>query len=133
MRKLKSFTLIELLIVIVIIAVVSVMSIKMFSFSKEKKIEDLYSLLYPNGKYYIKSGFFSLPVYIHNPKVYYYYNNTLKRKYFINNQFEYKVKNGVGESFLLVCDEGIYLFKPFKILKFSTVSDALNYQKKLIK
>jgi len=134
MSKLKSFTLIELLLVILLVGLILSLSLNIFKTSKNITIQQLYSKLYPNGEIIITPHQNKYNIKITNPKVYQYYNNKLIEKKFLNQiLFKYQVKDGIGESFILECEEGVFLFKPFWILKFNSIEDALKYQSKLIK
>ncbi len=132
-----AFTLFELIIVVIIIGIVSFLVLKLPSFSNSKsiKIEDLRDVLYPNGKLIITSNKIistkKINIKITNPEVFVFRDNILLRKNFkdLNNSkilFEYNVKNGIGDSFILKCNEGIYVFKPFKIIKVFSFSEAKN-------
>ncbi len=132
-----AFTLFELIIVVIIIGIVSFLVLKLPSFSNSKsiKIEDLRDVLYPNGKLIITSDKIistkKINIKITNPEVFVFRDNILLRKNFkdLNNSkilFEYNVKNGIGDSFILKCNEGIYVFKPFKIIKVFSFSEAKN-------
>jgi len=132
MSKIKAFTLIELLIVIFIIGVVSFLILKLPSFSNPKlTILDLRELAYLNKTFYLfddgknllvgeKNQ--SLNISITAPIVYVYKNQRFEKEEFkkFNNKnviFKYEESRGIGESFILVCDEGVYLFKPLWIKK----------------
>ncbi len=134
MSKLKSFTLIELLIVVVLIGVISFLTIKLPTFKENKiiKIEELRDYFYPNGTLIITPDKIisskKIDIKITNPKVFI-YNGEFKEKIFsdYNNSkviFKYTQKNGINESFILKCNEGIYVFKPFYIKKVSSFNEA---------
>jgi len=137
--QIKAFTLIELLVVIFIIGVVSFLVLKLPSFSNPKlTIKDLKTLTYPNKSFYLfddgtnlliadknKSLNFSMTT----PTVYSYKDGIFQKKLFskLNNKnviFKYSQKNGIGKSFILVSDEGVYLFKPFTIKKVNDFEEA---------
>jgi len=137
--QIKAFTLIELLIVIFIIGIVSFLVLKLPSFSNPKiKIENLKTLTYPNKTFYLfddgnnllvgdKNK--SINISITAPTIYIYKNNSFEKEDFkrINNKnvvFKYSENRGIGESFILVSDEGVYLFKPFSIKKVSSLDEA---------
>ena len=137
--QIKAFTLIELLIVIFIIGVVSFLVLKLPSFSNPQiKIENLKNLTYPNKIFYlfddgnnllIGDKNKSLNIVITAPTVYIYKDDKFIKKEFkrINNKnviFKYYENNGLGNSFILVCDEGVYLFKPLNIKKVSSLNEA---------
>jgi len=139
MSKIKAFTLIELLIVIFIIGIVSFLVLKLPSFSNPKlKIIDLKELAHPNKTFYlfddgsnllIGEKNKSLNISITAPIVYIYKNQRFEKKEFkrFNNKnviFKYKEKRGIGDSFILVCDEGVYLFKPLWIKKMKSFDMA---------
>ena len=118
MPKLKSFTLVELLVVIFIISLVYMVSIKFFV-PKQVEIKDLYLNLYPNGSFNLNKF---------NCKRFNYYDNELQKE---DNPI-YRVKNGIGDSFLLVCNRKIYLFRPFDIKVFKNKQNALESMSKYL-
>ena len=138
-----AFTLIELLIVVFIIGIVSFLVIKLPSFSNPKlKITDLREILHPNKSFYLFSNgnniligsdknktFKTLNITISAPIVYIYSNKRFIKKFFKrfdgkNVVFKYSEKRGIGKSFILVCDEGVYLFKPLWIKKVKNFEEA---------
>jgi len=148
--QLRAFTLIELLIVVFIIGIVSFLAISMPSFSNKKySIEDLKNLTYPNGTFYlfndgsnllIKDKNSTLNISINLPEVLEYKDGYFEKKEFkdFHNKkvvFRYSQKNGLGDFFILKCDEGVFVFKPLYIKTFSKLNNAedfyllKNYQK----
>ncbi len=137
MPKIKAFTLFELIIVVIIIGIVSFLVLKLPVFSNEKikKIENLRDILYPNGQVIITDKKIisskKIDIKITNPKIFIFKDNMLIQKNLgeVNNSkilFKYQVKNGIGDSFILKCDEGIYIFKPFYIKKVLSLNEAKN-------
>jgi hypothetical protein len=135
MSKLKSFTLIELLIVVVLIGLVSFLVIKPPPFTSSKSITDLRDILYPNGVFYKfedseiiekNDKNISSSLAINNPTIYIYDGYEFVKKPMKLLQFKYRVKNGIGDSFILKCDEGVYVFKPFSITKVKDLYQAEN-------
>lgn len=118
MPKLKAFTLIELLVVIFIMAFIYFMSVKLFVPNKIE-IKDLYINLYPKGEFNLKRF---------NCKKYLYYDGNLKE----NNELIYHVKNGIGDSFLFVCPQKVYLFRPFDIKIFDSKEKAVESMSKYL-
>jgi hypothetical protein len=96
-----------------------------FYFSRE--ITDLQDILSPNGKVTVyKNGAVvsskKITFNCKNPKIYEYVNGKFEKKIYKKEGektpvFKYKVVNGVGDSFVLKCDRGWYVFKPFRIVK----------------
>ena len=135
-----AFTLIELLIVVFIIGIVSFLVIKLPSFSNPKlKIASLREVLHPNKSFYLFSDGNNiligsdknktLNITISAPVVYIYNNKRFIKKVFKrfdkkNVVFKYFEKRGIGKSFILVCDEGVYLFKPLWIKKVKNFEEA---------
>ena len=146
----KAFTLIELLIVVFIIGIVSFLVISLPSFNGKKySIKDLKKLTYPNGTFYlfqdgnnllIKDKNKSINISINLPEVLEYKDGFFVKKIFNKFDgkkviFKYSQKNGLGDFFILKCDEGIFVFKPLYIKKFNHLKEAedffllKNYQK----
>jgi prepilin-type N-terminal cleavage/methylation domain-containing protein len=131
MRKL-GFTLVELLIVIILMGLVSFLVIRLPSAvsAKPKSITDLRNILYPEGKITVYSdgkiqGDKKINFDCTAPEVLIFENGEFKKKMFNKNIiFEYKVKNGIGDSFILKCEKGYYVFKPFNIKKTDTLNEA---------
>jgi len=140
--QLKSFTLIELLVVVFIIGIASFLTISFPSFSHKKyTIEDLKELTYPNGTFYlfnngsnllVKDKNSTINISINLPEVLEY-----KDGYFIKKEFKkldgrkvifkYSQKNGLGDFFILKCDEGVFVFKPLYIKKFKNLNEAKDF------
>jgi len=148
--QLRAFTLIELLVVVFIIGIVSFVSISIPSFSNKKySIEELKSLTYPNGTFYlfndgsnllIKDKNSTLNISINLPEVLEYKDGYFEKKEFkdFHNKkvvFRYSQKNGLEDFFILKCDKGVFVFKPLYIKKFENLDEATafyflkNYQK----
>jgi len=108
----KGFTLIELMLVIILMSLFYFLSIKFIAVKKNVQINQLYMMLYPNGRYDISKL---------NCKTYNYYDANLKE---IKKNF-YSVKDGVGDSFLMECDNKIYLFRPFDIKEYNSTDEAI--------
>jgi prepilin-type N-terminal cleavage/methylation domain-containing protein len=138
-----AFTLIELLLVVVLIGIASMLVISHPpKITASKKITDLRKLLYPEGVYYLFKNGNSLLVHndknttdvnipVNFPQVYVYKNGQFVIKdlgYKDNNKivFEYRMKNGIGNSFILETDNGFYVFKPFAIIKTDNFDEAKN-------
>ena len=138
-----AFTLIELIIVILIMGLVTFLTIKLpsIAFSKPKDILHLRDMLYPNGTIYVlkEKSFISkndknstininfdkdLKVYKYNGEEF----EIVNFPYLNDNKiiFLYKVKNGVGDSFILKNYNTYYVFKPFYIKKFNSFQKAKN-------
>jgi len=131
--QIRAFSLIELLIVIVLIGFISSLVLKLNTPSKKISITDLREFIkdgefiIKNNKEFIYKGLKQKEVFIpiHNPEVYVFKNTRLiKKEYKDDIQFRYKVKNGIGESFILKCKEGVFLFKPLFIKKVASLSEA---------
>jgi len=148
--QLKAFTLIELLIVVFIIGIVSFLVISIPSFNNKKySILDLKQLTYPNGTFYlfedgsnllVKDKNKSINISINLPEVLEYKDGYFVKKEFKKFKgkkviFKYSQKSGLGDFFILKCDEGVFVFKPLYIKKFSNLQKAedfyilKNYQK----
>ncbi|ACM92088.1 hypothetical protein NAMH_0015 [Nautilia profundicola AmH] len=81
-----------------------------------------YIILYKNGDIISNK---KIRFYCKTPVVYQFLNdNFFKKKFDENIIFEYKVVNGIGESFILQCNKMFYVFKPFYIKKFSSFESA---------
>jgi len=121
MSKIKSsFTLIELLIVIILMGLFYFLSIGLITYKKSSSdIRDLYTDLYPNGKIDISKF---------NCSVYDYYDGKLrefKKKFYV-------VKNGIGDSFILDCDNKVYLFRPFDIKEYNSTDESIESMEKYL-
>ena len=92
------------------------MSIKLFNTNSTVKIDEIYSYLYPEGE-------INLTHYIKEYEAYVIYNGKLKE---IKKDI-YKVKNGIGDSFILKTNEKVYYFMPFMIKQFSSIQECENY------
>lgn len=136
--QLRSFTLIELLIVIAIISFISIFIIVVPSKTKSKlSIDELKEITYPNGSFYllknneavlIKDRNKTVSISLTLPKVLEYKDGQfLKKEFGEEVVFEYHQKNGLGDFFILVAEEGIYVFKPLFIKKFDTLKSAKEY------
>ncbi|WP_456480668.1 pilus assembly FimT family protein [Nautilia sp.] len=130
MRKL-GFTLIELLTVIILMGVITFLAVKLPEFSqKHTSVTDLRKELYPDGFITVykngriksdkKTVFRCL-----NPFVYEYKDGRFEKKTFEDEKiFEYRVVNGIGESFILSCKDGYYVFKPFSVTRAESLKKA---------
>jgi len=140
--QLRAFTLIELLIVIFIMMLASFLVISMPSFKNKKySIEDLKTLTYPNGTFYlfndgsnllIKDKNSTLNISINLPEVLQYKDGYFEKREFKNFHnkkviFKYSQKNGLGDFFILKCDEGVFVFKPLYIKKFKNLNKAEDF------
>jgi hypothetical protein len=131
MRKL-AFSLVELLIVIVLIGLISFLVIKLpsFSFPKSISVAGLRDALYPDGemKVLINGKIISdkkVEFNCKNPEVFEYVNGQFEKKEYDKDIiFKYTVKNGIGDSFILKCENGYYVFKPFDIKKTDSFAKA---------
>jgi len=120
MSKIKnSFTLIELLIVIILMGLFYFLSISLITYKKSSNIKDLYTDLYPDGKIDISKF---------NCNIYDYYDGKLRN---IKKKF-YFVKNGIGDSFILDCDNKVYLFRPFDIKEYNSTDEAIETMEKYL-
>ena len=133
MRKL-GFSLIELIIVILIIGIVSFLAIRLPSFYFSSDITNLLQTLSPSGEITVykngsvissKKATFKCK----NPEVYEFIDGKFEKKIFEKENektpvFKYKVTNGIGESFILKCQNGWYVFKPFSIKKANNLQEA---------
>jgi len=138
-----AFTLIELILVVILIGIISFLVIRLPSFvsKQEVSILTLRKFLYPNGRFYlfengeelaVKDKNSTLNIPFETPVVYVYNGKFFTKKYFgyLNNKkivFEYRVKNGIGDSFILQNGNKFYVFKPFLIKEFSDFDDAKNF------
>ena len=137
-----SFSLIEIIIVVILIGIASAIIITNPSKTSAAKINilQLRKILYPDGIYYLfddgsdfvvkkdenRSG---LNIEINFPKVYIYKNGEFVEKDFSEYKnkkivFEYRVYNGIGESFILHSGNFFYVFKPFQIFKTDNMDRA---------
>jgi len=134
-----AFTLIELILVVILIGLISFLVIKLPSFSSANHITilNLREFLYPNGKFYlfkngkevaVKDKNYTLNLNFQLPVIYIYNGSFFEKKYFENDiVFEYKVKNGIGDSFILENGNEFYVFKPFLIRKFNSLNKAKEF------
>ena len=138
-----AFTLIELILVVILIGFISFLVIRLPSFvtSKEVSILTLRKFLYPNGTFYlfsdgseiaIKDKNISLNISFETPVVYVYNGNFFEKKEFdyLGEKkiiFKYRVKRGIGDSFILQNGEKYYVFKPFLIKEFNSFDDAKDF------
>ena len=105
-----AFSLIELILVIVLMGIISFLTIKLPSYSNNKpKITQLRDFLSPDGNTTLRC-------------IKYIYNGNFIK----SNNTDYYVKNGIGDSFILKCDDEYYVFKPFKITKYHSFQEAKN-------
>ena len=140
--RLRAFTLIELLLVIVIISLTTSIVLSVSNTKKKYSIIDLKQLTYPSGTFYVFSD--NTNILIKNNKqksiniqitpyeVLIYENNAFYKKRFSDLEgkkviFKYSQKNGIGDSFILVSKEGVFVFKPFIIKKFNSISNAKDF------
>jgi len=136
MRKL-GFTLVELLVVIVLIGLISFLAIRLPSFSSSSSLSDLLDLLKPDGSITVyKNGEITgkkVDFKCDSPVTYVYKNGKFEvKEYGEGVLFEYNVKNGKGDSFILECGGGYYVFKPFFIKKtdsFEKAKELFTYEK----
>lgn len=128
----KSFTLIELLIVIIIIGIVYFLALPSIHHSNPQiKITNLRNYIH-NSTLYIFDDYSNnkkLNLDIDNIKV---YDFNLQKKLFSkykdkNIIFKYEVKNGIGDSFILECNKGIFVFKPLHIYKVNSLNEAKHF------
>jgi prepilin-type N-terminal cleavage/methylation domain-containing protein len=133
-----AFTLIELIIVILIIGIVSFLVVRLPSFATSAvKIEELREYLYPNGEFYlledgeeiVKDKNLTLNIKFFAPEIYKYDGKEFKKVDFgyLKDKriiFKYKVKNGIGDSFILKNGDTYYVFKPFYIKKVDSFERA---------
>jgi len=115
----RAFTLVELLLVIILISFIYFLSLKFIVYKTPVKIKDLYFHLYPNGEFDISKF---------NCKIYNYYNSKLQKE----EKYIYRVKNGIGDSFLMMCPSKVYLFRPFDIVEFNSTDDAVKSMTKYL-
>ena len=135
--QLRAFTLIELLVVVFLISLLSFFVINLPTNKNSYTILDLKELTYPNGTFYLyKNGNSILQkdknktvnLKITLPEVYIYDGKGFVKKEFNKNiAFKYSQKNGLGDFFILKCEEGIFVFKPLYIKKFNSLSKAKNF------
>ena len=135
--QLRAFTLIELLVVVFLISLLSFFVISLPTNKKSYTILDLKELTYPNGTFYLyKNGNSILQkdknktvnLKITLPEVYVYDDKGfIKKKFNKNIAFKYSQKNGLGDFFILKCEEGVFVFKPLYIKKFNSLSGAKNF------
>ena len=137
----RAFTLIELIVVVIIIGIVSFLVIKLptFSSAANETVENIRKSLSPYGVIYIvrdekgshllSDANLSLNLQIDEPEVYVYDNGIFIKKSFDRYKdkdviFKYSVSKGIGDSFILKCREGIYLFKPLFIKRVKSFEEA---------
>ena len=132
-----AFSLIELILVILLISVVSSFVIKLPEINKKYSFTDLKSLLYPNGEFYlfkdgsnlvVKDKNYSLNFVYSKVEVYDFDFEKIDFNRFEGKEvvFHYKVKNGIGDSFIVI-DDRYYVFKPFWILVFDSKDEVKRY------
>jgi len=120
MSKIKnSFTLIELLIVIILMGLFYFLSVSLIAYKKSSNIKNLYADLYPNGKIDISKF---------DCEIYDYYDGKLRKE---EKKF-YFVKNGIGDSFILDCNNKVYLFRPFDIKEYNSTNEVIEVMKKYL-
>jgi len=133
MSKIKSFTLIELIIVIIIFGITSYLVFSNIKTTIHPLItpDKFREVFLPTGNLYI----FRNKIYndknitnisITNPIV---YDKNLKQIIFNRYKdkevlFKYSIKNGIQNSYILECNEGIFVFKPLYTIKVNSLKEA---------
>ena len=136
--RIKAFTLIELIIVIILFGVSSYLvlsNVKKVTtpiLTSDKIIENYKDItIYMLRDKIISTKKISLK--LTNPII---YDKNLKEIEFKRYEdkdviFKYILKNGIQNSYILECNEGIFVFKPFETIKVSSLDEAqeiLTYQ-----
>ena len=136
-----AFTLIELIVVVVLIGIFIFLVIpREVKYVKILSPSDFYDFLYPNGKMIVFKDGTNLVIFpdknltnvninLNFSEVYVYENGMFKRKYFDNVDdkevvFEYSVKRGIGDSFILSGNDKFFVFKPFWIYTLDSFEEA---------
>jgi len=122
--RIKSFTLIELIVVIVILSIVSLLILPKNIISTKITPDKLRDILSPNGVFYLIDK--NESILLTNPIVYDKDLNIITFKKYKNKDvlFKYEVRDNIGDSYILKCDEGIYIFKPFYIKEVNSLQEA---------
>ena len=125
--RIKSFTLIELIVVVVILSVVSYLVLTSIKTLNTQIItpDKLKDTFWPNGVFYLfREGNKSIK--LTNPIVYDKNLNIIHFQKYKNKEvlFRYKIKNGIQNSYILKCNEGIFVFKPLEIIKVNSLNQA---------
>ena len=137
MRKLKAFSLIELILVVLLIGLVSFLVIKLPNFNKSYSFENLRELLYPNGEFYLFENGNMIIKNNEAKEINFRYKNfeVMNLNYervefpkFENRKvlFYYKMRNGIGDV-LIVKSNNVYFFKPLWVLKFKNIASLKKY------
>ncbi len=140
MSAVRSFTLIELLIVVILIGIVSFLVVRVPAIMQPPlQIEELRDYLSPDGKLIVFEDGEAVvlknrekretDLLISHPVVYKFVENRFEEVHFepIGNRrvlFSYTVRHGLGDYFILGCDEGYFVFKPLIIQKKRTFEEA---------
>ena len=133
MSKIKAFTLIELIIVVILVGIISYIAVANIKTAINPAInpDKLRDMLSPNANLFIFRDSISIDknisnIKITNPVV---YDKDLKKINFKNYNdkivvFKYTIKNGIQNSYILACNEGIFVFKPLETIKTTSLQKA---------
>jgi len=137
--RIKAFTLIELIIVIIIFGVASYLVTSSIKSTSPIITPDKLRDVFKNKTIYLfRDGFSIKNIKITNPIV---YNEKLQKITFKRYKdkeviFKYSIHNGIQNSYILECNEGIFVFKPLETIKVYSLNEAkkiLNYNEYLPK
>jgi len=133
MSKIKAFTLIELIIVVILVGIISYIAVANIKTAINPAItpDKFRDILSPNANLFIFRDSISIDknisnIKITNPVV---YDKDLKKINFKNYNdkivvFKYTIKNGIQNSYILACNEGIFVFKPLETIKTTSLQKA---------
>jgi len=131
-QKVRAFSLVELLVVVILIGVMTFTLVRLPSWQKSAlQVEDLYDLLYPQGEIIVFEDSIELhserdvkgvTLALSHPEVFRFVEGRFERVDFAEKNgrkilFRYRVHRGLGDYFILVSDQGFYVFKPLGIYK----------------
>ena len=131
--RIKAFTLIELIIVIIIFGVASyLVTSSIHSSTKESITPDKFREVFKNTTIYMFRDNFlilnnkNVKIKLTNPIV---YDKDLKEIEFQRYKdkkviFKYVIHNGIQNSYILECNEGIFVFKPLETIKVDSLQKA---------
>ena len=107
-----SFSLIELILVVVLMGVISFLAVSLPKYHSDNSLENIREKLYPNGEVILSCL---------DGEIFYIFDNFEPHQI---DKIKYSVHKGVGDSFILYCNNNYYVFKPFKITKVSNFNKA---------
>jgi len=125
-----AFTLIELIIVVIIIGISSYLVVSNVKTATNPIItpEKFREAFYPDKTLYMFRDSFNtkLNISLTNPIVYDKDLNQINFKRYKDKDvlFKYSIHNGIQNSYILECNEGIFVFKPLKTIKVNSLQKA---------